>query len=126
VALDRVSGAVASAPAIAATVSVLRTFINIVPFAGARGEASQPMWARCPSSGELGAPRRAISFRHDSRGTICRSDSCPTATGGCHRPQPRSHAVRRFDFVFALAGRYGPYETGLHFVICSHFDISVQ
>jgi hypothetical protein len=37
---DKVSGAVASTPVIAAMVSVWRTFFNIVPFAGARAEIS--------------------------------------------------------------------------------------
>jgi hypothetical protein len=40
-----VSGAAASAPVIAAMLSVWRTFFNIVPFAGARAEASPAMWA---------------------------------------------------------------------------------
>jgi hypothetical protein len=43
-ALERESGAVASTPVIAAIVSVLRTFFNIVPFAGARAEAAPAMW----------------------------------------------------------------------------------
>ena len=45
VALDSVSGAVASTPVIAAMVSVWRTFFNIVPFAGARAEVSPAIWA---------------------------------------------------------------------------------
>jgi hypothetical protein len=45
VALERVSGAAASTPVIAAMVSVWRTFFNSVPFAGARAEISPAMWA---------------------------------------------------------------------------------
>src|SRR5271156_5979578 len=114
-ALDKVSGAAASTPVIAAMVSVWRTFYNIVPFAGARAEASPAMWAGAGFLAGLmlrGAPSRS--------GTTAGAGAADPAPGRrLHGGfvavrSPRSHAGPWIRFFFCLSGRNGPYETGLH------------
>jgi hypothetical protein len=66
-------------------------------------------------------------FRHDSGGMILPTGTparpLPAAIAAC---SPAHTWFRGFDFVFALSGRHGPYETALHFVTPSRSDISVQ
>ena len=121
IALVSVSGAEASTAVSAAMRSVWRTFFNIVPFAGARAEASPAMWVACRFLGRLDTSNRAVSIRHDSRGVSQHRAVARRPHGGVVAVRsPRSHAGPWFRSFFAFSGRHGRYEKCAALVISRH------
>jgi hypothetical protein len=101
VALDSVSGAVASTPVIAAMVSVWRTFFNIVPFAGARAEVSPAMWAgTCVQAGGCFESCRLVRARQ--RGREQPTGLSPDGYTEASSPSAASAHTRVRGFDFAL------------------------
>ena len=117
--MDRVSGAAASTPVIAAVLSVWRTFFNIVPFA-VRAPKQTQRSGRVPVSWRVYCfeSRRLVQARQ--RGREPPTGLLPGGCTGASSPSaaPAHTRFRGFDLYLPLSGRKGPYENELHSSSC--------
>ncbi|GFG75307.1 hypothetical protein MBOT_26720 [Mycobacterium botniense] len=107
-------GAAASAPAIPAVISALRTLFNIAPFALRAPKHLPLIGARGSGSGGMGASRRT-GASGTTAGHGLPNGAHPWAAERLVTVRSPAHTrVSGFDFGFGHFGRKAPYETGLH------------